>query len=189
MRRPLFLTGMMGSGKSTVGRAVADREGAVFVDLDARVQRLFGKTTEALFAEGEERFRRCERLALRSLIDEPAFALRAVVIATGGGTIIDPENRDAMIAVGDVVHLDVPVSELAQRLLAAGERRARPLLSETGSDGLPTRLAEILAKRRAAYLDRSVVVDGRGEADAVAARVLAAVAEPDDAAEADTQAS
>jgi hypothetical protein len=57
-------------------------------------------------------------------------------------------------------------------------------------DGLPTRLAELLAMRRAAYLDRSIVVDGRGEADVVAARILAALgAEGSDAMEADTQAS
>jgi shikimate kinase len=163
--------------------------GAVFVDLDVRVQRLFGRSIDALFADGEDRFRRYERLALRSLCDEPAFASRAVVVATGGGVVIDPANRDAMLAVGMVVHLDVPVPELAQRLLAAGERRARPLLTAAGPDGLPKRLAEILAKRRAAYLDRAVVIDGRGEADAVAARVLEVVSEPDDPVEADTQAS
>ena len=191
MKAPVFLTGMMGSGKSTAGRIVADRLGVPFIDLDARVQRIHGRSIEELFAEGEERFRRCERVALESLVAEPAFAARGAVVATGGGTIIDPHNRDAMIGVGTIVHLDVPVGELAARLLQCGERR--PLLigyaPHAGTDGLPTRLAELLAMRRAAYLDRSIVVDARGEPEAVADRILAALGRPDDAVEADTQAS
>jgi shikimate kinase len=181
---------MMGSGKSTAGLILAERLEAPFIDLDARVQRIFGRTIEALFAEGEERFRRCERLALESLVAEPAFASRSAVVATGGGVVLDPRNRDTMSGAGVVVHLDVPVAELAARLLAGEERRTRPLLAEAGSDGLPTRLAELLAMRRAAYLDRSVVVDGRGSAEVVADRILAALtAEVPDALEADTQAS
>lgn len=187
MKAPVFLTGMMGSGKSTAGRILAERLDVPFIDLDARVQRIFGRSIDELFAEGEERFRRCERIALESLVDEPAFAARGAVVATGGGVVIDVGNRETMLAHGVVVHLDVPVAELAARLLAAGERRTRPLLAGT-SDGLPTRLAELLAMRRAAYLDRSVVVDGRGSAEAVADRILAALGEPDEGVEADTQA-
>ena len=193
----MFLTGMMGSGKSTAGRILAERLDVPFIDLDARVQRIFGRTIEELFADGEDRFRRCERIALESLVAEPAFAARGAVVATGGGVVIDPGNRETMIAHGVVVHLDVPVAELAARLLAAGERRTRPLLAAGsitphggwGSDGLPTRLAELLAMRRAAYLDRSIVVDGRGSADVVVVRILAALGEPDENLEAGTQAS
>jgi shikimate kinase len=189
---------MMGSGKSTAGRILAEQLEVPFIDLDARVQRIFGRTIEELFAEGEERFRRCERLALESLVAEPAFAARGAIVATGGGVVIDPRNRETMLAAGVVVHLDVPVAELAARLLAGSERRTRPLLLETGGDGLPTRLAELLAMRRAAYLDRSIVVDARGSAEVVAARILAALSGssrpfgaegPDGAVEAGTQAS
>jgi shikimate kinase len=188
MKAPVFLTGMMGSGKSTAGRIVADRLGVPFIDLDVRVQRIHGRSIEELFAEGEERFRRCERVALESLVAEPAFEARGAVVATGGGTVIDPHNRDTMIRAGTIVHLDVPVGELAARLLQCGDRR--PLIDGfSGGDGLPTRLAELLAMRRAAYLDRSIVVDARGSSEIVADRILAALGLPEAVVEADTQAS
>jgi shikimate kinase len=171
MHRPVFLTGMMGSGKSTIGRMLAEERGAVFIDLDRRIESLLGTSIPALFAAAEGRFRACETLALSSLIAEPAFAAREAVVATGGGVVIRPENRRLMREAGLVVFLDVPVDQLTHRLEHDDERAARPLVAEAGK-GLRGRLAELLAARRQAYLDGSIVVDGGGAPDVVLARLL-----------------
>jgi shikimate kinase len=174
-RRPLFLAGMMGAGKSTVGRALAKRLGGFFVDLDARIEHLFGEPVAELLGRGEEAFRRCEREALRSLLAEPGFAGRAIVVAAGGGTILDPDNLARMRVVGPVVYLEVPAAVLAQRL--QGESAAaRPLLG--GGASLPERIEELLAQRRPSYEACDVIVDADGEPEIVAERVLRAVTDP-----------
>jgi shikimate kinase len=164
---PLFLTGMMGSGKSTVGRLLAHELGVPFIDLDRRIERLFGASIEALFASGEDYFRSCERAALVSLCAEPAFAARRSVVATGGGVVIDAANRADMAAHGVVIHLDVPIDELARRVEREG---GRPLLGGS-SITVRRRLADLLAARGQAYRDAAVSVDARGAPELVAARV------------------
>jgi shikimate kinase len=173
MARPVFITGMMGSGKSTVGRLVADATRAAFVDLDARITRIFGVSVEALFADGEARFRECERVALEALANEPGVCDGAVVVATGGGVVTDPRNLATMHRVGTTVYLDVPVPELAARLESGGGR-GRPLL-DGGRENVEARLQDLLAARREAYASCRLLVDGRGGPQAVADRVLAAL--------------
>ena len=89
---PVFLTGMMGSGKSTIAPLLAAHWQVAWIDLDARVQRLFGSTIPAMFARGERYFRECESQALRSLMAEPGVRARTVVVATGGGVVVDPKK-------------------------------------------------------------------------------------------------
>lgn len=173
MARPVFITGMMGSGKSTVGRLVAQAAGAAFVDLDTRITRIFGVSVEALFADGESRFRDCERVALESLANEPGLRDRAVVVATGGGVVIDPRNLATMHRVGTTVFLDVPVRELAERL-GQGSGSGRPLLDGDQED-VEARLQDLLAERKEAYASCQLRVDGRGGPAAVADRVAAAL--------------
>ena len=171
MQRPLFLTGMMGCGKSTVGRLLAHELGAPFIDLDRRIERIFGVTVEALFARGEDDFRACERGALLGLLDEPAFAAREAVVATGGGVVVDPRNRADMARAGVVVHLDVPVDELARRVEGEG---GRPLLDGSTIE-VRRRLGELLAARSHAYRAADLTVDGRGTPEQVAGRIRAAL--------------
>jgi shikimate kinase len=182
---PIFLTGMMASGKSTVGRLLALELGVPFIDLDRRIEILFGCSVDALFADGEAAFRAAETTALESLLAEPGFAARRSVVATGGGVVIDPRNRAAMAAAGLVVHLDVELDDLVGRL--EPEDEGRPLL-RLPADGraidrpgstmaVRRRLAELLATRRQAYRDGAIRVDGRGPPEFVAARVRSAVAE------------
>ena len=173
MRSPVFLTGMMGSGKTTVGRLLAAELDAVFVDLDDRIETMFGRSIADIFAESESRFRWLERLALTSLLAEPAFCARPVVVATGGGVVLDPDNREDMAACGTIAFIDVPVDELARRLVAQVSED-RPLLAETSNDP-SQRLDELHAARRSAYLESSITIDGRGEPETVAARLVRAL--------------
>jgi shikimate kinase len=158
--KPIFLLGMMGAGKSSVGRALAIRRGREFIDLDVRIERMFGRSIAALFEQGELVFRACERLALLSLLAEPGFGHTGAVVATGGGIVEDPRNLAAMKASGIVVYLNVGVATLVERLSRETERARRPLLA--GVD-LEARLNELLAKREAAYASASLIVDGEGE--------------------------
>jgi shikimate kinase len=178
--RPLWLVGMMGSGKTTVARALAARAGVAAVDLDERVERVFGQTVAELFARGEPHFRGCERAALLSLLAEPGFATRASVIATGGGVVLDPRNTAAMTAVGNVVWLDVPCAQLEVRLgLADGPPPAsatpgvpRPLLALPRREAL-ARLRELDAARAPLYAAAGARVGAEGPVDAVVERVAA----------------
>jgi len=172
----VFLTGMMGAGKSTVAPLLAQAWGVTWVDLDVRVGRIFGVAVPQLFARGEAQFRRCERDALRLLLAEPGLRARSVVIAAGGGLVIDPDNRSTMAAAGLVVYLEVSLDELCARLLEPAAREQRPLLR--GEPSLVrARLAELLERRRSAYGEANVVVDAGGSPQDAVRRLLAALPE------------
>ena len=198
VRGPVFLTGMMGSGKSTVGRVLAQDLGAHFVDLDRRIEHVFGQAIAELFARGEATFRECEHQALVTLAAEPGFAERAVVVATGGGVVIDERNRRVMRRVGTIVHLHVGVDELTDRLRAdqadadpadqddegsapgdEGRAADRPLLPSAPAAvvDLRARIEELASTRHVAYRDCDVVVDGAASPEEVADRVRAALGE------------
>jgi len=174
--RPVFLTGMMGAGKSTVAPLLAAAWGAQWVDLDVRVARIFGATPAQLFARGEAQFRRCEHHALRLLLAEPGLRARTVVVATGGGVVVDPANRALMAGAGHVALLEVSPDELARRLLAADKRADRPLLAGDSAT-VRARLAELLMARRSAYAEADVVVDAEGSPQDAVRRLLSAFSE------------
>ena len=123
----LWLVGMMGSGKTTVGRIAAERLAMPFHDTDEVVERTAGRTVAELFAEGEDVFRAAEAEAVRSLAGEDA------VVACGGGVVLDDTNVARMRATGLVVWLDAPVSVLAVRV---GDGDGRPLLDDDPAAGL-----------------------------------------------------
>jgi shikimate kinase len=166
--RPIFLLGMMGSGKSSVGRELARTHALAFVDLDRRIELIAGRSIAALFdGSGEACFRAWERAALRTLVEEPGFAHAGVVVATGGGVVTSPDNL-ACLTIGRSVYLEVDVATLCVRLSAAAERAARPLLREPD---LERRLHELLGAREAAYRSAAIVVDGRASPAEVASAV------------------
>lgn len=184
MQHPLFLTGMMGCGKTTVGRALADAQGVPLVDLDDRIERLFGATVpELVAAQGEPGLREAEARALQSLVAEPGFCGRGVVVATGGGTVLHVGNRQAMDRVGRRVYLEVSIDELVRRLwpLVEADPEARPLLHGgppgSGLVRLRERVTELLAARGPVYRAGALVVDAHGEPAVVAARVARAAAD------------
>jgi len=174
--RPVFLTGMMGAGKSTIAPLLAAAWGAPWIDLDLRIARIFGASVAAQFARGEAQFRRREQLALRLLLAEPGLCARTVVVATGGGVVLDPANRALMTAAGHVVLLAVPLDELTRRLLAPDQRAARPLLTGTDAD-LRARLAEKMHDRGSAYGEANVVVDASGSPQDAVQRLISAFSE------------
>ncbi|HLT37813.1 MAG TPA: shikimate kinase [Enhygromyxa sp.] len=168
--RPIFLLGMMGAGKTSVGRLLAAGRAATFVDLDTRIELLFGASIAALFERGESHFRACERVALRSLLGEPGFAGAGVVVATGGGLVTDPANLEDIAAVGELVYLELAPARLAARLSAPEQLATRPLL-EQDPVTIEQRLTSLLCAREQGYRRASVVVDADAPPDEVAARV------------------
>jgi shikimate kinase len=170
----VYLTGFMGSGKSTVGPLVARRLGVPFVDLDDAIEAEAGRPIPKLFAEeGEAGFRRREAEALRQT------AARAdVVVALGGGALVGDANRAWAKAHGVVVYLRVPPEALARRLhdTAAG----RPLLHDEAGrvpdpDALARRIGTLLGARRATYEDAHLSLDASAPPEVVARRVADAI--------------
>jgi shikimate kinase/3-dehydroquinate synthase len=163
----LILTGMMGTGKTTVGRELARRRGVPFEDLDALIAGDSGDSVAELFArEGEAAFRARERAATLALAPTPAR-----VIATGGWTLADPASRAHLATLGPVVCLTAETSTLADRLAAAGE--TRPLLATPDLAAI----AALLAQRRPVYDSLPLQVDTTrltvAEAAAAVERVIA----------------
>lgn len=118
-----FLIGFMGAGKSTTGRALAARTGALFVDLDERIEASLGMTVAEIFRRlGEPSFRSEESRQLAA-----CERLTEAVVATGGGTFTFQGNRELIARLGVSVFLDPPWEELARRL--PGKRDERPLFS------------------------------------------------------------
>lgn len=157
MARHLWLIGMMGAGKSTVGRLVAVRCGAAFTDSDEEVTERAGCSVRDLWErEGEQAFRDMEAAAVERLAatDEP------LVIATGGGVVLRPENVTAMRRSGKVVWLAADPAVLASRVADGADR---PLL---GGAPEARRLANILAARADAYATAADVVISTDDRDA-----------------------
>lgn len=163
----LLLVGMMGAGKTTVGRLLADRLGCAYVDSDAQVEQATGRTVPELFeAEGEPAFRAAESAALHEALEGDA----PVVVSVAGGAVLDPANRDLLHRSGTVVWLRAEPATLAARV---GDGAGRPLLAGEAADTL----ARLDRERRPHYAGLAdVVVDVDGvPPDVVADRVLAGV--------------
>ncbi len=139
---PLWLVGMMGSGKTAVGRRLAERVGEGFADTDHLIEEETGMTISQIWeVEGEAGFRHRERMAVASLAGQARL-----VVASGGGAVIDPANVLRMRSSGRVIWLDARPSTLADRVGSTGDR---PLLAD--SELIP-RLLELLNQRRLLYL-------------------------------------
>ena len=142
-RQPnIVLIGLMGSGKTTVGRIVAQMIGFQFVDTDAMIVETAGKTIPEIFAsEGEAGFRLRESAALRSLLGK-----RGCVIATGGGIITQPRNPPILRHLGYIVWLDADPERLARRTAMNSNR---PLLA--GEEDPKAKLERLLTERKPLY--------------------------------------
>lgn len=156
----LYLVGFMGAGKTTLARALAARIGWKAVDVDEWIERRERRTIADIFREqGEPYFRAIEREAVRTLVLE-----RHVVVATGGGTFVDPDSRAALLADGTVVWLDVPFATILERVPSDGRR---PLASDRAS------FEALYLARCAAYRSAHIRLDGsQGHADDLVERLL-----------------
>jgi len=152
VRRSIVLIGLPGSGKSTVGALAAAELGVPFVDLDAVIERLAGKSVARVFAEdGEAAFRAVEARAGSVVLEGPAS-----VVAPGGGFPLDPVTRRLLAGPALTIYLRTSPAEAARRL---GSSADRPLLAGGGTE---QRLQELLDQRDAIYrqAQQEVVTDG-----------------------------
>ncbi len=153
----VFITGFMGSGKSTVGPLLAGRLGFEFVDLDGRIEAGEGKTVPEIFRErGEPEFRAMERRELGRLKDRSM-----IVVATGGGTLTDPGSRTIVRESGVLVYLEVSRETLIARLRGM---KGRPMIaSESGAplgeERLRERVTNLFLDREPAYRQADIVAD------------------------------
>ena len=139
---PIFLIGFMASGKTTVGRLLAERLDWTFVDLDKVIEDEAGRTVAEIFAaEGEAGFRKRETEALRDVAKR-----RKIIVATGGGAPCRDENIEAMLEAGRVFWLEVSAEEAVAR---AGKASGRPLLDGAADPVAAAR--KLLAARRPFY--------------------------------------
>jgi shikimate kinase len=151
--RPIVLVGLMGAGKSTVGRRLARRLGLPFVDTDDAIEDAAGFSAAEVFERyGEADFRDGERRLVARLMDGEVR-----VIATGGGAYVDPRTRHLLNERSITIWLDAPVEILADR---TGRRDTRPLLRNRDRKGTLERLAE---QRGPAYSEAHIrVLSGQG---------------------------
>ncbi|HEX6331933.1 MAG TPA: shikimate kinase [Actinomycetota bacterium] len=155
----VYLVGMPGSGKSTVGPELARRLDVPFVELDAEIEREAGIAVTDIFEqEGEARFRELEAAALvEAATRDPS------VVSCGGGVVLEPANRVTLRATGEVVFLWVPLEVLRERVAPAEDR---PLIRAEGDLERLYRDRESLYREFAAH-----VVDASGPPDEVAAAI------------------
>jgi shikimate kinase len=155
--RPIVLVGLMGAGKSTVGKRLARRLGLPFVDSDSAIEDASGFSAAEVFERfGEKDFRDGERRLVARLVDGTIQ-----VIATGGGAFIDPRTRELLNERAITIWLDAPVDVLRER---TSRRDTRPLLRTQDPKATLARLAD---ERRASYAEAHIHVrsgtQGHGE--------------------------
>lgn len=141
----IYVVGYMATGKTTVGRALAERLRYPFQDLDAMIEERQGRSVREIFqSAGEAKFRRLERLALRATVTQSRL-----VVATGGGTFCEPDNRRWIARHGVSVWLDLPFAEIVRRLEASG-MASRPLFPDAET------AKKLFEARRSAYATADV---------------------------------
>lgn len=166
MKQNVILAGFMGTGKSTVGKILARRLNARFIDMDELIEKKAGKPISRIFADdGEAEFRRMERELARELAGETAL-----VIAAGGGIVLNPDNIRDFSKTGMVICLHASETEIMRRISGSS---GRPLL-EKGDKF--KRIFELMEKRRPLYESISSRIDTSGRTpEEVAGKILALI--------------
>jgi shikimate kinase len=155
----LYLVGFMGAGKTTVARAIGRNTGWRVEDVDQRIEAREHRSVAAIFSQqGEPYFRQLERVSLGELLP-----LRHVVVATGGGTFVEADNRALMLADGAVAWLDLPLAQVIERVPADGRR---PLAADR------TQMEQLYARRQLAYAHAHVRIDATRPVAEIVSRLL-----------------
>lgn len=158
----LYLVGFMGAGKTSVARALGRRLGWRVEDIDERIEQRERRAVASIFAQhGEPYFRQLERQILGELLPH-----RHIVVATGGGTFIEPDNRVLMLADGTVVWLDLPLVRVIDRVPADGRR---PLAGDR------LQMEQLYARRQLAYAEAPLRVDAEAPIPEVVERILESI--------------
>ena len=165
--RSIVLVGLMGAGKSKIGRRLAARLDLPFFDSDPEIEAAAGETIEEIFANrGEGVFRAGERRVIARLLAQPVH-----VLATGGGAFMDPATRALVARRAVSLWLRADLEVLVMRV---SRRSNRPLLQEGDPRAI---LAELIERRHPVYAEADVVVDsGAGSPEATVTRAVAALA-------------
>ncbi len=165
--RTIVLVGLMGAGKTKIGRRLASRLNLPFFDSDNEIEAAAGETIEEIFRNrGEAVFRDGERRVIARLLQQPVH-----VLATGGGAFMAPATRAAIRERGVSVWLRADLDVLLARVL---RRSNRPLLQYSDPRAV---LAELITRRHPIYAEADLVVDsGEGAAEQTTTRVIAALA-------------
>ncbi len=154
----IFLIGYMGSGKTTIGKLLAERLNYTFVDMDTHIEEKYFKSVSQIFAElGERQFRLLEQQCLHEVSE-----FENVVIATGGGAPCFFDNMEYMNSHGITVYINITVEQLAIRLENSRTNK-RPLLANRKGEELNTFIAEGLAKRESFYKKAYLSATGSDE--------------------------
>jgi shikimate kinase len=176
IRKHIFLTGFMGSGKSTVGPRIAQALGYAFTDLDDEIERREKRTIDDIFRlSGETHFRALERTYLQDFIDSSE-----TVFALGGGTVTIEGVIEFLKTHGILIYLKTDVDELVARLHGHSHR---PLLrgteeSDRSEEGLQRRIVSLLRQREAYYRQADIVTDTTRKAvDSVVEELLNSLAD------------
>jgi shikimate kinase len=154
----VFLIGYMGSGKTTVGKLLAEKLGYSFIDMDAHIEEKYFKSVSEIFAKlGEQEFRKLEKNCLCEIAE-----FENVVISTGGGTPCFFNNMEYMNAHGLTIYLKLSAKELANRLEHSREGK-RPLLADRKGEELIQFISEGLAWREPFYIQAGLSVNSEDE--------------------------
>jgi len=146
----IFLIGLPGCGKSTLGRQLSKRLGVPFIDLDIALEQREGKPVKDIFKEkGEDYFRGIESDTLKKVSE----GLPEFVLATGGGAPVFFDNMEFMNKIGQTIFLDVPAREIANRILRSNKEE-RPLLAKLAPDELKDQI-EFLRSQRIRFYNQA----------------------------------
>ncbi len=159
-KRNVYLLGFMAAGKTTVGRSLSRELGYEFIDVDEVIEQRVGRSIREIFREhGESYFRHLEKQLIAEISTRDG-----VVVALGGGSYVDEENRRIALATGTCVFLDTPLELIRSRLK---DHDSRPLARS------PDELGNLLTSRLPSYLEADLRVSGSGTPEEVVVAILA----------------
>lgn len=166
--RAIIMVGLMGCGKSSVGKRIAQRLDLPFIDADDEIEKRAGQSVEDIFVEhGEAFFRDREKLVIASLLDAGP-----VILATGGGAFLAPETRKVIKSAGVSVWLRAELPVLMRRVM---RRDNRPLLKTDDPEAV---MRDLIATRYPVYADADITIESRDVPhDVIVKDVLEALAE------------